>query len=240
MFLYNTQFLNNIEIGLIALGLSAVEVYILFADKIRNKSNEVISGWGNFHTLNCELILLNALIFGFSCIEINYLPIYLGGLALLTFWIFQKIEKFKRYNIYSFVLLIGTISLSIYQAIYDADIDNKIILYSIQTLCVLLSVVYYCLQVKSTREAGKMFISVLPIVQNLWIIALLFIQVEIAYLAPIFMLLAILNFGLILYKKVNLAPESVLIIALLPILVSAFYSIIVIRCCFYYNNFSII
>ncbi|MFC0776582.1 DUF2339 domain-containing protein [Flavobacterium sp. HJSW_4] len=225
LFLYNTQFLNNIEIGLIALGLSAVEVYILFANKIRNKSNEIISGWGSFHTLNCELILFNALIFGFSCIEINYLPIYLGGLALLTFWIFQKIEKFKRYNIYSFVLLIGTISLSIYQAIYDADIDNKIILYSIQTVCVLLSVVYYYLQVKSTREAGKMFISVLPIVQNLWIIALLFIQVEIAYLAPIFMLLAILNFGLILYKKVNLAPESVLIIALLPILVSAFYSI---------------
>lgn len=225
LFLYNTQFLNNIEIGLIALGLSVGEVYILFADKIRNKSNEVISGWGSFHTLNCELILLNALIFGFSCIEINYLPIYLGGLALLTFWIFQKIEKFKRYNIYSFVLLIGTISLSIYQAIYDVDIDNKIVLYSIQTLCILLSVVYYYLQVKSTKEEGKMFISVLPVIQNLWVIALLFIQVEIAYLAPIFMLLAILNFGLILYKKINLAPESVLIIALLPILVSTFYSV---------------
>jgi len=225
LFLYNTQFLNNIEIGLIAVGLSVAEIYILFADTIRNKSKEVISGWGSFHTLNCELILFNALIFGFSCIELTYIPIYLGGLALLTFWIFQKIERFNRYNIYSFVLLIGTIALSIYQAIYDADFDNKIMLYSIQTVCILSSVIYYYLQVKSTREAGKMFISVLPIVQNLWIITLLFIQVEIAYLAPIFMLLAILNFGLILYKKINLAPESVLVIALLPILVSAFYSI---------------
>lgn len=225
LFLYNTQFLNTIEIGLIALGLSAVEVYILFADKIRNKSNEVISGWGSFHTLNCELILFNALIFGFSCIELTYIPIYLGGLAILIFWIFQKIEKFERYNIYSFVLLIGTIFLSIYQAIFDANPDNRIILYSVQALCVLLSVVYYYLQVKSTREAGKMFISVLPIVQNLWIITLLFIQVEIAYLPAIFMLLAILNFGLILYRKINLAPESILIISLLSILVSAFYSV---------------
>jgi hypothetical protein len=225
LFLYNTQFLNNTEIGLTAVGLSIIEVYILFANKIRNKSNEIISGWGNFNILNSEFILFNALVFGFSCIQIDYIPVYLGGLALVTFWVFQKIEKIKRYNIYSFILLIGSVLLSIYLAIYEVNTDNKIILYATQTLSILLSIAYSYLQSKSPKEESKMFIAILPIIQNLWGIALLFIQVEMAYLPPIFMLLAILNFGLILYNKIDLGPDSVPIIALLSILTSVFYSI---------------
>lgn len=225
LFLYDTRFLSNTEIGLIALGLSLIETYFLFADKIRNKSNEFISGWKNLIVINSELILFIALVFGFTCIEIDYIPVYLGSLALLTFWVFQKIKKINRYNIYSFVLLMATVLLSIYLAIYDDNSNDKIILYCIQTLSVLLSVGYSCLQIKSLREEGKMFISVLPIIQNLWIIALLFIQVEVAYLAPLFMLLAILNFVLINYKKISLAPESVLVMAILPIAISIFYSI---------------
>jgi uncharacterized membrane protein len=211
LFLYNTQFLNNIEIGLTALGLSIIEVYILFADKIRNKSNDITSGWGNFSILNSEFILFNALVFGFSCIQIDYIPVYLGALAVLTFWIFQKIERTKRYNIYSFILLIGSILLSVYLAIYKANTDNKTILYATQALSVLLSIAYSYLQSKSSKEEGKMFITILPAIQNLWGITLLFIQVDIVYLSPIFMLLAILNLGLALYKKTKLAPESVLI-----------------------------
>ena len=225
LFAYNTRFLNTAEIGLIAIGLSIIETYILFADKIRNKSNDVISGWGKFSILNSEFILFNALVFGFSCIQINYIPVYLGSLAVITFFIFQKIERIKRYNLYSFALLMGSMILSIYLAIYEADTANQYILYSTQAVCILLSVAYSYLQIKSTKEAGKMFISVLPVNQNLWIIALLFIQVKLVYLAPLFMLLAILNFALILYKKIQLAPESVLFIGLLSILTSLFYSI---------------
>lgn len=225
LFLYNTQFLNNTEIGLIAVGLSIIEAYILFADKIRNKSNRIISGWENLSVLNSEFILFNALVFGFSCIQIDYIPVYLGGLALVTFWVFQKTEKIKRYNIYSFVLLMGGILLSIYLAIYNTNATSKTMLYVIQTLCILLSVAYGYLQIKSSKEEGKMFISILPVNQNLWVIILLFIQVEIAYLPLLFMLLAIFNFGLIEYKKINLAPESVLAIGLLSILTSVFYSI---------------
>lgn len=224
-FLYNTQFLNNIEIGLIAVGLSFIETYILFADKIRNKSNEIISGWGNFNTLNSEFILFNALVFGFSCIQIDYIPVYLGGLAVITFWIFQRVEKMKRYNIYSFVLLVGSILLSIYLAIFKTNNISENQLYGTQIVAILLSVAYSYLQIKSPKEEGKMFSTILPVNQNLWIIALLFIQVEIVYLPPIFMLLAILNFGLILYRKINLASESVLIIGLLSLLTSVFYSI---------------
>ncbi|MCP2029490.1 hypothetical protein L1276_004677 [Flavobacterium sp. HSC-32F16] len=225
VFLYNTQFLNNTEIGLIAVGLSIIETYILFADKIRNKSNEVVSVWANFNTLNSEFILFNALVFGFSCIQIDYIPVYLGSLALITFWIFQKVEKMKRYNIYSFVLLISSVLLSIYLAVFETDNVSKNILYITQTISVLLSVGYSCLQIKSPKEEGKMFSGILPIVQNLWIIILLFIQVEITYLPVIFMLLAILNFGLVLYKKIDLPSESVLVIGLLSILTSVFYSI---------------
>lgn len=225
LFLYNTRFLNNTEIGLIAFGLSVIEVYILFADKIKNKSNATISGWGNFSILNSEFVLFNALVFGFSCIQIDYVPVYLGGLALITLFISQKIEKIKRYHIYSFALLIGSIILSIYLAIYAANTDNQIELYTTQSISVLLSVAYGYLQIKSLKEEGTILNIILPVIQNLWVIALLFIQVELVYLAPIFMLLAMLNFGLILYKKINLAPESVPVIGLLSILTSVFYSI---------------
>lgn len=226
LFLYNTQFLNNTQIGLIAVGLSVIEMYILFADKIRNKANEEISGWKNFGTLNSEFILFNALVFGFSCIQIEYIPVYLGGLALVTFWLFQRTEKMKRYNIYSFVLLIGSVLLSIYLAVFHLNnLQNKNMLYITQIITVLLSAVYTYLQMKSPKEEGKMFSTTLPIIQNLWIIALLFIQVEVVYLAPIFILLAILNFILILYKKINLASESILVIGLLSIITSVFYSI---------------
>ena len=225
LFAYNTQFLTHTEIGLIAIGLSVIEIYILFADKIRNKSNAVISGWVNFNRLNSEIILFNALVFGFSCIQLDYIPVYLGSLALLTFWVFQKIDRLKRYNIYSFVLLVGGIFLSLYLAAFDANTVSKNVLYITQAISVLLSVGYSYLQMKSRKEDGKMFIAFLPIIQNLWIIALVSIQVEVVYLAPIFMLLAILNFGLILYGKIELVPESVIIIGLLSLLTSVFYSI---------------
>ncbi|PIF30141.1 putative membrane protein DUF2339 [Flavobacterium sp. 9] len=224
LFAYNTQFLNSTEIGLTAIGLSIIEIYILFADKIRNKSNAVISGWGNFNVLNSEFILFNALVFVFSCIQLDYIPVYLGGLAIATFWIFQKIDRLRRYNIYSFVLLIGGIFLSLYLAAFEANTVSKNVLYAIQAITILLSVGYSYLQMKSQKEEGKMFIAFLPVIQNLWVIALLFLQVEIAYLAPIFMLLAILNFSLILYEKIELMPESVLLIGLLSIVTSIFYS----------------
>ncbi len=224
-FLYQTQFLSNAEIGLIAVGLSVIETYILFADKIRNKTDEVISGWGNFHTLNSEFILFNALVFGFTCIQIDYIPVYLGGLAVITFWIFQKVDKMKRYNIYSFVLLIGSVLLSVYLAIFKTGNVSENLIYGTQIVAILFSVAYSYLQIKSPKEEGKMFSTILPVLQNLWIIVLLFIQVETVYLSPIFMLLAIFNFGLILYRKIDLASESILIIGLLSILTSVFYSI---------------
>ncbi|MEN2489967.1 hypothetical protein AAYQ05_19345 [Flavobacterium sp. B11] len=225
LFLYNTRFFNNTEIGLIAVGLSAIEIYIFFGEKIRNKSNEIISGWKNFNVLSSDFVLFNALVFGFFCIEMNYIPVYLGILALVTFCGFQKIENIKRYNIYSFVLLIVAVFLTIYLSAFELSGNNQTTLYIIEAISVLWSAVYVYLQTKSRKEEGKMFIAVLPIVQNLWIIALLFIQVEMAYLPLLFMILALVNFGLILYKKIVLVSESVLVIGVLAILASVFYSI---------------
>ncbi|WP_141248433.1 hypothetical protein [Flavobacterium sp. ACN6] len=232
-FLYNAQFLSNPEIGLIAVGLSVIETYFLFADKIRNKSNEVISGWRNFDTLHSEFILFNALVFGFSCIQIDYMPVYLESLALIVFFIFQRIQKIKRCNIYSFALIIGSIILTLYLAVLEEHNVGEKTLYVIQIISILLSVAYSYMQIKSPKEEGRMFSTILPVIQNLWIIALLFIQVEIVYLASLFMLLGILNFVLILYRKINLASESVLVIGLLSILTSVFYSIRVL------NNFTL-
>ncbi|WP_163407267.1 DUF2339 domain-containing protein [Flavobacterium ajazii] len=225
LFAYNTRFLTHTEIGLTAVGLSIIEIYILFADKIRNKSNAVISGWGKLNRLNSEFILFNALVFGFSCIQMDYIPVYLGVLALVTFWVFQKIDRLKRYNIYSFVFLNVAIFLSLYLAAFDSNTVSKNMLYITQGVLVLLSVGYNYLQMKSPKEGGKMFIAFLPVIQNIWVIALWFIQVEVVYLPPLLMLLAILNFGLILYRKIELAPEAVLGIAVLSIMTSIFYSI---------------
>ncbi|KRD07315.1 hypothetical protein ASE21_17625 [Flavobacterium sp. Root901] len=226
LFAYKTQFLNTAEIGLIAVGISVIETYFLFADTIRNKTNEVIPVWGNYNSINSEFILFNALVFGFSCIESNYISVYLGVLAVLTFWVFQKVERIKRYNVYSFLFLIGSVLLTVFLAVSGKDyLLNKNTLYITETISILLSVIYSWLQLKSSKEEGKMYSAILPIIQNLWIIILLFAQVEMSYLPVIFMLLAILNFVLILYKKIELASESVIVIGSLSILASVFYSI---------------
>lgn len=234
IFLRNTPFLTTVEIGLIAVAISVIEIYLLFSYKIKNKENLPILGWENLNGLNSEFILFNALVFGFTCIQIEYITIYLSGLAIITFVIFEKFEIIKRYNIYSFVLLLGSIILTIYLAFNEFNSPDKTVLYSTQLASILLSIGYGYLITKSTKKEFKIANDLLPYIQNIWVIILLFIQVEINYLPLIFITLALLNFYLILNKKIEIDWITIPAIGLLAILVSVFYSIKEL------NNFTVI
>ncbi|PJJ09365.1 putative membrane protein DUF2339 [Flavobacterium sp. 1] len=225
LLLYRSGNLTNTENGLTCLGISIIEIYVLFAKKIRNKSEETINEWTNYNLLNSELLLFTITLFGFSCIQMEYVSIYFIGFAILLFLAFQKFEEFKRYSNYSFLLLTGSIILTLFVAVDNIDLKEKTIIYSVQTASVLLSIGYSYLQFKSKNDDEKRFITILPYIQNLWIITLLLIQVEINYLPLLFMILSLINFYLIYSKKIQIKFHFVLLIAMLAILVSASYSI---------------
>ncbi len=225
LLLYRSGNLTNTEIGLSCLGIATIEIYVLFAKKIRNKSEETINEWTNYNLLNSELLLFTIALFGFSCIQIEYASIYFIGFAILSFIAFQKFKEFKRYSNYSFLLLIGSVILTIFVAVDNIDLKEKTIIYSVQTASVLLSIGYSYLQFNSKNDDEKRFITILPYIQNVWIITLLFIQVEISYLPMLFIILSLLNFYLIYSKKIQIHIYFVLVIAMLSILVSTSYSI---------------
>lgn len=223
--LSNCYALTNTEIGLTCFGVSVVETYVLFAKRFKNKSNETIVGWENFNLLNSEFLIFNALIFGFSCLQIEFTTIYLAGIAVLMFIGFQKLEEFKRYNNYSFLLLIGSIVLTIYTAFDKIDLVDKNMLYVTQAVSILFSVAYAYLQTKSQDEKVKKYSTTLPYIQNIWVIVLLFIEVQLSYLPLFFMILALINFWLVYSDKIKIQFHFAPMVALLAILVSVYYSL---------------
>lgn len=224
-FLSNTHSLTNLEIGLTCIGISVVETYILFAKRFKNKAEETISGWTDFNLLNSEFLIFNAFIFGFSCLQIEFTTIYLAGIAVIMFIGFQKLEEFKRYNNYSFLMIIVSIALTIYVAMDKIDLVDKTMLYATQAVSVLISIIYAYLQSKSQDEKVKKFTTLLPYIQNLWIIILLFIQVQLSYLPLLFMLLALVNFWLISSDKIKIKFHFAPKVALLAIFISVYYSL---------------
>jgi hypothetical protein len=224
LLLWRSSELSNTEIGLSCLGISALETYVLFAKRIKNKSEEISSNWQNFNVQNSELLLFNALLFVFSCFSIEYSTVFLALLAIVTCFLFQKYDEFKRYNNYAFILLIGGCILSVFLAVDSIDSDDKRLLYITQTASIIISIGYYFLLFKSKKEESKMFSNILPYVQNLWLILLLFIQVELTYLPSLFMVLALINYWLISTEKVKIEIHFAPIIAFLAIIVSVLYS----------------
>ncbi|MFN3753423.1 hypothetical protein [Flavobacterium sp.] len=223
--LWHSWKLTNTEIGLTCLGISIVEVYVLFAKRIKNKSAESFANWNSFNLLNSELLIFNALLFGFSCLQIEYSSVLLSVLAIITFVLFQKFNEFKRYSNYSFILMIGGIVFSIYQAIDHINSADKTILYITQAASILISVGYSYLLSKTGKEESKLFSNVLPYLQNLWIIVLLFLQVEFKYLPMLFMGLALLNFWLINSNKIKTELHFSTFIGFLGIIASVFFSV---------------
>lgn len=224
LLLYHTPDFSTTEIGLTCLGISAIELYVLFAKRIRNNSEETIKEWTNFNLMNSELLLFNIAVFGFSCLQTEYVSIIFGLFAVLSFIGFGKFMEFKRFNNYSFLLLIGSAIMTIYLAFDSYYEKEKTIVYLTQAATVLLSIGYSYLQYKSTDEKAKRFSIVLPYVQNIWIALLLFIQVDLSYLPMLFMVLALINFWLITNNKIKIQFHFVPIMALLAIVFSVYYS----------------
>ncbi len=223
LFLYRTFDLSEIKIGFICLSISALEIYVLFAKRFKNVNNDSIIGWKNFNLLNSEFLIFNALVFGFSCLKIEFTYVFIVSIAVLTFYFFMKFEELKRFNNYSILLLIASAILSIYVAVDSFHEKNKILLYATQVVSILISIGYSYLQFKN--EKCKRFIGALPYFQNLWIIILLFIQVDLCYLPLLFMILALVNFWLIDKEKIKIEIHFVPIVALLAILVSVVFSL---------------
>lgn len=225
LFLYHSADFTNAEIGLTCLGISAIETYVLFAKRIHVITNESIPGWNNFSLLNSELLLFNSIVFGFSCLQTEYTAIYFGAMAVISFFGFQKFEEFKRYNNYSFLVLMGSIFLTVYIAMDAIDLVAKNTIYIAQAITVLISFGYSYLQYSAKDEKSKRYSIALPYIQNAWIIILLFIQIELKYLPLLFMLLALINFWLIASNKLKIIFYSSPLIGLLAIVVSVFYSL---------------
>lgn len=223
--LWHSWKLTNTEIGLSCLGISIVEVYVLFAKRIKNKSAETSANWNNFNLLNSELLLFNALLFGFSCLQFEFSTVLLSVLAVITLVLLQKFAEFKRFNNYSFLLIIGCIVFSIHQAIEHINWVDKTILYITQAASIVISIGYYYLLSKTDKEESKLFSNFLPYIQNFWIIILLFLQVEFKYLPVLFMGLALLNFWMITSNKIKTELHSATFIGFLGIIVSVFLSI---------------
>jgi len=88
----------------------------------------------------------------------------------------------------------------------------------------LLSVGYSYLQFQSKDEKGKRFSIALPYIQNVWIVLLLFIQVDLNYIPMLLMLLALINYWLITNNKIKIEFHFVPAIAFLAIVISVYYS----------------
>lgn len=224
LFLYKSDHFSNIEIGLTCLGITAIESYVLFGRRWKNPTEEATS-FANYNLLNGEFILFNVLVFGFSCLKSEFNMIFLAGVAVLAFVGFQKLAELKRYSIYSFFLLILGALLSVNLATSPAPEANGILFYSMETIALLLSVGYVYLVLKSEKEESKILVLFTPYFVNLWLIVLLFIQVELVYLPLILMTLALFNFWLTIMKKVAFNFSFAPIVGALAIVISVFYSI---------------
>jgi len=124
LFLYHTSNFSTTEIGLTCIGISGIELYVLFAKRIRNHSEEVTNEWNKFNLLNSELLLFNIAVFSFSCIQDEYISVSFGIFSIITFIGFQKLTEFKKFNNYSFLLLLVSAILTIliaFENYYDKE-----------------------------------------------------------------------------------------------------------------------
>lgn len=224
LFIYKSFQFSTIEIGLLSLGISAVEGYVLFAKRIKNKTNETIIGWTNFNLLNVEFLLFNCLLFAFSCLQIEYVTVFLSAMAFVTFTVYAAFNEFKKYKLYSFLFLIGCSILTLFLAIKNIDLIDKTTLYLTQTISFIISTLYIYIFINDKKEKQNNIAIALPYVLNIWLLILLFIQLELSYLPLVYMFLALANYGIYVSKKINLNIQFPVSISGVAILISVFYS----------------
>ena len=224
LFIFKSFEFSTTEIGLLCLGISMLEGYALFAKRIQNKTNETLTGWTNFNILNGEFILYNCLFFAFSCLQIDYVTVFLSGLAFVTFTAYVAFTEFKNYKLYSFLFLIGWSVLSLFLAGQNSDVLDKTTLYLTQTISFIITILYVHIFINDKKEKPNGMAISLPYIVNLWLLILFFIEIQFSYLPLVYMLLALTNFGIYVSKKINLNAQFPVFIGAVAILVSAIYS----------------
>ena len=225
LFLYKSSHFSNITIGLSCLAMLSIELYVLFAKKIRNSLDVTSPKWSKLNLFNTELALFTTIVFGFSCIKIEFVSIYIAALGLVSLLGFNRFEEFKRLHTYSFLLTLLSMFLMIYNAMLFTN--NPLVLYLSQFVSFMITVGYTFIYFKNVSKSKENnYSSVLPYLQNITVILLLIIQVETNWLSLFLMLLSILNFLLISRYKVKIGPSLILIIASIAITSSIYYSVI--------------
>ncbi len=223
LLLLNLSELSTTEIGLTCLGISIVEMYVLFAKRIKNKSEEITTQWYAFHTFNSELLLFNVLLFGFSCFQDEFKTVVLSTVAVISYIAYQRYPEFKRHNNYAFILVVICFLLSIYQSIESINLLHKTTLYITQFTSVLITIVYYWFIFQTKKETINYSVKLTPYLLNLWIVTLLFIQIEFGYIPLLLMGLALLNYWLISQKIIHSKLHFSSLIGVLAIISSIIY-----------------
>lgn len=224
LFIFKSFEFSTTKIGLLCLGITIVEGYALFAKRIQNKTNETLTGWGNFNILNSEFILFTCLLFAFTCLQIDYVTVFLSGLAFVTFTAYAAFTEFKNYKLYSFLFLIGWCALSIFLAVQNSDVLDKSTLYLTQAIGFIIAILYVHIFINDKKEKPNGLAISLPYFINLWLLLLFFIEIEFSYLPLVYMLLALSNYGIYISKKINLTVQFPIFIGAIAIVVSAIYS----------------
>jgi len=87
---------------------------------------------------------------------------------------FSKIHRIQTLQFLLILIVVISIIIAIYAAVDSEFAANRWLIYTTQTITMLLTAGYSYLQMKSTDEKSKKFIVALPIIQNLGVLILLF------------------------------------------------------------------
>ena len=218
------SYLSNFQMSITCLVIVIVEAYVLFANRIQNKTNQDTKPWTNFNLWNAEFLLFTILLFCFQLFKLQYNNAILALLSILTFIGFQKFSEFKRYQNYSFLLLIFSALFSIGSSFAEFDTKSKLILYATQIVSLIFGAVYCYLTQKDTSDKSKSFSLYGTYLLNVWLVILLFVQVQVVYLSVILMSLALFNYYLIFKEKIVLKYTSISILCTISMAISLFFS----------------
>ena len=219
-----SEHFKPLQIGFTCLGILVVETYVLFAHRFKNKANEETKQWTNFNLLNSEFILFTILVFCFQTYKLEYNTAILALLSVLTFIGFQKFSEFKRYQNYSFLFLLFSAFFTVGLSFAEFKTLSKTSLYLTQIISIVLGIIYCYLSQKDTSEKSKSFSVYATYLLNIWIVVLLFVQVQLVYLSVILMSLALLNYYLIFKEKIAIKYTTISILCIISMGISLFFS----------------
>ncbi|MFK7049383.1 hypothetical protein FLACOL_02284 [Flavobacterium columnare] len=226
-FIFKTTTFSNTNTALISIGVVLIESYVLFGKRFRKFTDDNLPNWEKLNVFNTEFIIITTLIFGISCIRITYLPIYIASLGILFFIAFQKFTECKRFLVYSFALTVAATVLMVSTALKNNTTDSFFYVYLSQFISFTITLAYSYLYITDKNiPEDKNYSFILPYLQNIGLLFLLFIQLDTNCISLFLMLLAISNYFVITRLKVKIQSFTISIIGLLSITNSLNYSML--------------